>query len=152
MQVLIREPRRVLLRRTRRYVRRSARELSLRELGHQNSPLPETMEAVAEQPAAEAASAAEPPTPEAPPSPPPPVEPPTAPAAPASGGGGFTLPTVTRARQLAETPELQDVVSKLLGLCAQEPATSICAVAEALARQQPGRCVQQHTLTSLQLC
>ena len=95
------------------------------------------MEAVAEQPSAEEESAAEPPTPEAPPPPPPPVEPP----APAAPSAGFALPSVTRARQLAETPELLDVVSKLLGLCTQEPATAVCAVAEALARQQPGRCV-----------
>lgn len=85
---------------------------------------PEEPQAAAEpEPPAAAAAPAEPPQPAGKPQP----------------AAEFSLPAVTLAAALGDSPEVAALASKLLALCGGEPVTTLTAVADALARP---KCVQ----------
>jgi hypothetical protein len=58
-----------------------------------------------------------------------------------AAGEKFTLPVVTRAAAAAGAAEMADVVASLLRLCSDEPVTAVVAVADALSKRHPTKCV-----------
>lgn len=58
-----------------------------------------------------------------------------------AAGEKFTLPVVTRAAAAAGAAEMANVVASLLRLCSDEPVTAVVAVADALSKRHPTKCV-----------